>query len=89
MSPGRVANIVGQVARALDAAHSQGLIHRDVKPANMLLDPPGKRPDSGSGLSAESIDYVYLSDFGISRQMVASRLDVYRAVRRHPGLHRA
>ena len=74
MSPGRVANIVGQVARALDAAHAQRLIHRDVKPANMLLDPPGKRPDSGSGLSAESIDYVYLSDFGISRQMVASRL---------------
>ena len=52
--------IVAQVGSALDAAHAHGVIHRDVRPANILLDgdDPGDRAAGG---------HAYLSDFGMSQ----------------------
>jgi serine/threonine protein kinase len=61
LPPTRAAGIVAQVASALDAAHGAGLVHRDVKPANILLAAP-----------AGESDYVYLSDFGMSKEAMRS-----------------
>jgi len=57
IEPAEAAAIIAQVCRALEAAHSEGVIHRDLKPQNIMLDKTGR---------------VYVMDFGIARSMLAS-----------------
>lgn len=59
LDPTRAVNIVGQVAKALRAAHEVGLLHRDIKPSNILLDRD---------------DFAYLIDFGIARMQDETRM---------------
>jgi predicted Ser/Thr protein kinase len=57
---GRTIFLIEQLASALDSAHAHSLVHRDVKPGNILID--------------ESTDHAYLTDFGVAKQTTARGL---------------
>ncbi len=63
LAPRRAVGIVSQVASALDAAHAEGLVHRDVKPSNVLVCTPAAEADE------DDDEFVYLVDFGIARSV--------------------
>lgn len=60
LSPERAVAVIEQVAAALDSAHQVGLVHRDIKPKNILV--------------TNARDFVYLIDFGIARTVADTAL---------------
>lgn len=68
LQPAESCNLLEPIARALAFAHAQGIVHRDVKPGNILLRPAS--PGTPHSVQLEALDYPVtplLSDFGVAR----------------------
>ena len=70
LEPAYAVDLFVQVAGALDAAHARGLVHRDVKPGNILVE---------SGHGGEHADHVYLTDFGVTKNFGVNKNSLSRA----------
>jgi serine/threonine-protein kinase len=60
LEPERTIDVLSQAGAALDAAHAAGIVHRDVKPSNVMI---------ASGNGGEAAGHVYVTDFGLSRNL--------------------
>ncbi len=73
LSPSEATRLAVQIASALDAAHARGLVHRDVKPENILLNNEGRALLTDFGIARE---VAFLRETGVARTLAASGLPV-------------